>query len=123
MIAVLGLGSMGRMAPAEGKDVHAFVDPLCQYYQENHQQEQQLDEEETDFEIGSGPLKRGFSDTIYDFDGPPQIFVQPHNAAQNLLYDAPLAKEETFSSLELSDESEENKVFDRGEATRDEMSS
>lgn len=122
-MAVLGLGSLGRMGSAEVRDARAFVDPVYHYYQQHQPQEQRQDDEETGFEIGSGPLKRGFSDTIYDFDGPPQIFVQSHNGAQNLLYDAPLAKEETFSSLELSDESEENKVFDRGEPPRDDMGS
>lgn len=55
-----------------------------------------------DFEVGSGELARGFDDVIYD-DFEPRLF-------------APLAKEETFSSLELDDyDNDENKVFDRGE--------
>ena len=116
-MAVLGLGSLGSIGSSDNRDVRVFVDIDHCYRQQQH------DDEETNLEIGSDPLKRGFSDTIYDFDVPPQIFVQSHIGGQGPLYDAPLAKEETFSSVELSDESEENKVFDRGESAQDEIRS
>lgn len=84
---------------------------------------------------GGERLTRGFSDTIYDFDGPlssPASFATNSEVSPGMggvSFDGlskpsaigccPLAKEETFSSLELSEDSDENKVFDRGEVASD----
>lgn len=68
-----GRGARRRRKSSSANDDRVLIDESGQYEDgdtDNHYQDYQEDDEEG-FDVGSGPLKRGFSDTIYDFDLPP----------------------------------------------------